>query len=79
LVGLLSPAARRAEFYGLWGMSVKLSSILGPLTYGLVSWLTQGNHRLAILITGSYFVAGLLILYGVNVKRGRRAALRQQA
>jgi UMF1 family MFS transporter len=77
LVGLLSPASRRAEFYGLWGMSVKLASILGPLTYGLVSWISQGDHRLAILITGSYFVAGLLILFGVNVKRGRRAALRQ--
>ncbi len=78
LVGLLSPAARRAEFFGLWGMAVKLSSILGPLTYGLVSWISQGDHRLAMLITGSYFVVGLLILSGVNVKRGRRAALRQQ-
>lgn len=77
LVGLLSPAARRAEFYGLWGMAVKLSSILGPVTYGVVSWITQGDHRLAILITGSYFVVGLLILFGINVKRGRRAALRQ--
>ena len=79
LVGLLSPATRRAEFFGLWGMAVKLSSILGPITYGMVSWVSQGDHRLAILITGSYFVAGLLILFGVNVKRGRRAALRQQA
>jgi len=79
LVGLLSPAARRAEFFGLWGMAVKLSSILGPVTYGLVSWISRGDHRLAILITGSYFVAGLAILYGVNVRRGRRAALRQQA
>ena len=78
LVGLLSPAARRAEFFGLWGMAVKLSSILGPVTYGAVSWISQGDHRLAILITGSYFVAGLLILLGVNVRRGRRAALRQQ-
>lgn len=78
LVGLLSPATRRAEFFGLWGMAVKLSSILGPITYGMVSWVSQGDHRLAILITGSYFVAGLLILFGVNVKRGRRAALRQQ-
>jgi len=77
LVGLLSPATRRAEFFGLWGMAVKLSSILGPVTYGLVSWITRGDHRLAILITGSYFVAGLVILYGVNVRRGRRAALRQ--
>jgi UMF1 family MFS transporter len=79
LVGLLSPAARRAEFFGLWGMAVKLSSILGPVTYGLVSWISQGDHRLAILITGSYFVAGLAILLGVDVRRGRRAALRQQA
>jgi len=78
LVGLLSPATRRAEFFGLWGMAVKLSSILGPVTYGLVSWISQGDHRLAILITGSYFVAGLFILFGVNVRRGRRAALRQQ-
>jgi UMF1 family MFS transporter len=76
LVGLLSPATRRAEFFGLWGLAVKLSAILGPLTYGLVSWLSQGDHRLAILITGSYFVAGLAILVGVNVRRGRRAALR---
>ena len=75
LVGLLSPPKRRAEFFGLWGMAVKLSSILGPLTYGAVSWITQGDHRLAILITGSYFVTGLAILTGINVRRGRRAAL----
>jgi UMF1 family MFS transporter len=76
LVGLLSPAARRAEFFGLWGLAVKFSSILGPLTYGMVSWISQGDHRLAILITGSYFVAGLAILAGVDIRRGRRAALR---
>ena len=76
LVGLLSPATRRGEFFGLWGLAVKLSSILGPVTYGLVTWISQGDHRLAILITGSYFVVGLAILAGVNVRRGRRAALR---
>ncbi|MDE2117658.1 MAG: MFS transporter [Betaproteobacteria bacterium] len=78
LVGLLSPATRRAEFFGLWGLAVKLSSILGPLTYGAVSWISQGDHRLAMLITGSYFVAGLAILAGVNVRRGRRAALQSK-
>jgi UMF1 family MFS transporter len=78
LVGLLSLATRRAEFFGLWGLAVKLSSILGPLTYGLVSWISQGDHRLAILITGSYFLAGLSILAGVNVRRERRAALRSK-
>ncbi|TCV80109.1 MFS transporter [Sulfurirhabdus autotrophica] len=78
LVGFLSPAARRAEFFGLWGLAVKFSSILGPITYGLVSWISKGDHRLAILITGSYFVAGLLILAGIDVKRGRRVALRKE-
>ena len=73
LVGYLSPADRRAEFFGLWGLAVKLSSILGPLTYGLVSWISGGDHRLAILITGSYFLAGLALLAGIDPRRGRRA------
>jgi UMF1 family MFS transporter len=76
MVGLLSPAKRRAEFFGLWGLAVKFSAILGPITYGLTSWLSQGDHRLAILVTGSYFVVGLMLLSGVDVLRGRRAALR---
>jgi UMF1 family MFS transporter len=75
LVGYLSPPGRQAEFFGLWGLAVKCSSILGPLTYGIVSWLTAGNHRLAILLTGAYFVAGLLLLAGIDAKRGREAAL----
>jgi UMF1 family MFS transporter len=76
MVGLLSPAKRRAEFFGLWGLAVKFSGILGPITYGLASWLSKGDHRLAILVTGSYFVVGLMLLGGVDVLRGRRAALR---
>ncbi len=75
LVGYLSPPERSAEFFGLWGMAVKLSSILGPLSYGLVSWMSGGDHRLAILMTGGYFVAGLVLLWGVSAERGRRAAL----
>lgn len=73
-VGVLSPATRRAEFFGLWGMAARLASIVGPLTYGLVSWLSQGGHRLAMLITGGYFVAGLLLLMAVDAERGKRAA-----
>ena len=74
LVGYMSPADRRAEFFGLWGLAVKLSSILGPITYGLVSWMSGGDHRLAILITGSYFVIGLVVLAGIDADRGHRAA-----
>lgn len=76
LVGVLAPPSRAAEFFGLWGLAVKLASIAGPLTYGLASWVTGGDHRQALLLTGSYFLVGLVLLYGVNVVRGRRAALR---
>jgi len=76
LVGLFAPSHRLAEFYGLWNAAVWLSAILGPVTYGLVTWVTDNNHRLAMMITGLYFVAGLLVLALVDVERGRRAALR---
>jgi len=76
LVGVLAPPSRAAEFFGLWGLAVKLASIAGPLTYGLASWLTSGDHRQALLLTGSYFLVGLVLLCGVNPVRGRRAALR---
>jgi UMF1 family MFS transporter len=74
MAGLLAPAHRRAEFYGLWTFAIRLSAILGPVTYGLVTWLTAGNHRLAILSTGLFFVVGLLLLIPVNMARGVRAA-----
>jgi MFS transporter, UMF1 family len=75
LVGYLSPTHRRGEFFGLWGLSVKLSAILGPVTYGVVVWLTRGEHRLAFALIGIYFILGLWVLAGVNVERGHRAAL----
>jgi UMF1 family MFS transporter len=75
IVGYLAPPQRLAEFFGLWGLAVKAASIFGPLTYGAVTWAFGGNHRLAILAVGVYFVAGLLLLAGIDVERGRRAAL----
>jgi len=77
LVGYLSPKARRAEFFGLWGLATNVSSILGPITYGAVTWVSQENHRLAMLIAGGFFVLGLLILHGVDARRGRRASLKR--
>ncbi|MGH8678180.1 MAG: MFS transporter, partial [Burkholderiales bacterium] len=78
LVGYLSPAQRRAEFFGLWGLAVKLSSIFGPITYGAVTWVTGGDHRQALLTVGAYFIVGLALLVGIDVRRGRRAARRAQ-
>jgi UMF1 family MFS transporter len=75
VVGYLAPPARLAEFFGLWGLAVKAASIFGPLTYGAVTWIFAGNHRLGIFATGVYFVIGLVLLLGIDVERGRRAAL----
>ena len=75
LVGYLSPPGRAGEFFGLWGLAVKLSSIVGPITYGLVTWLTAGDHRLALMLTGLYFVIGIALVLTVDAARGRRVAL----
>lgn len=74
LVGYLCPPQREAEIFGLWGLAVKLASILGPLSYGIVNAATAGNHRLAIGVTALFFVTGLLLLMRVDVARGHAAA-----
>lgn len=76
LIGLFSPPARAAEFFGLWGLAGKLAAIVGPLSYGLVAYLSGGNHRLALLGTTAFFIAGLLLLLTVDERRGRAAAQR---
>jgi MFS transporter, UMF1 family len=76
LAGLLAPPARLAEFFGLWAFATRLAAILGPVTYGLVTWATAGNHRIAIVSTALFFVVGLVLLRPINVERGAREALR---
>ena len=75
IVGYLAPPARLAEFFGLWGLAMKTAAIFGPLTYGTVTWIFAGNHRLGILATGVYFVIGIVLLRGIDMERGRKAAL----
>ena len=74
IAGVFAPQHRLAEFYGLWTFATRLASIIGPVTYGLVTWLTGGNHRLAILSTAVFFVAGLFLLAPLKVSRGVDAA-----
>ncbi|MDH3514393.1 MAG: MFS transporter, partial [Gammaproteobacteria bacterium] len=74
LVGQFSPPSRAAEFFGLWGLAGKLAAVIGPLVYGMVTWMTHGNHRQALLSTCGFFIAGLLLLVTVDERRGRAAA-----
>ena len=79
LVGYFCPPGREAEVFGLWGLAVKLSMIVGPLTYGVVSWASGNDHKLAMLFTSVFFVVGLALLWRVDVARGRVAAMARQA
>ena len=74
LVGQFSPPQRSAEFFGLWGLASKLAAAIGPPVYGIVTYASHGNHRLALLSTTLFFVAGLVMLVTVNEQRGRAAA-----
>ena len=75
MAGMFAPPRQLAEFYGLWTFAVRLSSIIGPLTFGAITWATGGNQRMAILSTAAMFVIGLVLLVKVDVRRGREAAL----
>jgi UMF1 family MFS transporter len=75
MVAYLSPPSHRAEFFGLWALATRLAAIVGPLVYGVVTWVTSGNHRLAMVITGGFFVLGLASLRGLDLTRGRAASL----
>lgn len=76
MAGLLAPPAQLAEFYGLWTFATRLASILGPLSYGAITWATGGNQRVAIAVTALTFLLGLLLLWPVDMARGRKQALR---
>jgi UMF1 family MFS transporter len=75
LVAYFSPPGRSAEMFGVFGLATRLAAVLGPITYGIVSWVSGGNHRLAMLITGAFFVAAILLLGAVNEARGRADAM----
>lgn len=76
MVGLFTPRVHLAAFFGLWSFATRLASIVGPLAYGLITWGTGGNQRVAIACTTLLFVLGLLALRPIDVARGRAEALR---
>ncbi len=73
-IAYLAPSGREGEIFGIWGVGVNLAAILGPLTYGLVTWLSGDEHRLAMLTTGAFFLIGLVLLWRVDFERGHRDA-----
>ena len=66
---LMIPKGQESEYFGLYEISDKGTSWLGPLLFGLALQLT-GSYRVAILSLIVFFVVGLLFLLRVNVYQG---------
>ena len=69
LVGVLAPEKDRAAFYSFWNMALWVANIIGPMTYGLITWVTGNDQRLALLCTGMFFVIGLILLMPMKIER----------
>jgi len=73
LFASMLPKLRSAEFFSFYAISAKFASIFGPLLFALLIDLT-GSSRIAILSLAVFFIAGITLLAGVNVERGRLTA-----
>ena len=69
LVGALAPKEQCAAFYSFWNMALWVANIIGPMTYGTLTWITNNDHRFALLMTGLFFVIGLVLLVPIQLKK----------
>ena len=75
LMTFLIPMDNEAEFFGFYSISGKVSSIFGPVMFGVISYVTK-NQRLALLSTLIFLIAGLVMLQFVKVESKGRSAIR---
>ncbi|KAJ7747674.1 autophagy-related protein 22-like protein [Mycena maculata] len=69
----LLPPGEEARWYGLYSITDKSSSFLGPLIVGLISDVT-GNIRYAFFFLIFMIWAAVPVLMSVDVERGRKEA-----
>ncbi|HEX8707576.1 MAG TPA: MFS transporter [Pyrinomonadaceae bacterium] len=68
LFSRMIPAGREASFFGIYEISERGTSWLGPLIFGIVV-STTNSYRQAILSLIVFFVAGMLILFFTDTDR----------
>jgi UMF1 family MFS transporter len=78
LIGQLTPPTHNGEIFGLWGLANRTAAIIGPISYGVVNRIGDGDHQLSLLFTLGFFVAGLALLFTVDERRGHAAAISGQ-
>jgi len=69
----LIPPGEEARWYGLYSITDKSSSFLGPLIVGVIAD-TTGNIRYAFFFLLFMLVVSLPVLLSVNVEKGREDA-----
>jgi len=65
LMTKITPQEIKTEFFGFYALFEKTSTLLGPLTFGLVSWLS-GSQKAAVLSVGAFLIFGMLMLNKVR-------------
>ena len=73
LLTRLAPNGQVGEFFGLFQMSGRLSSVIGPLLWGLTTTillhLGELRFRIAMAMVAAFLVLGLLVLFWVREQR----------
>jgi MFS transporter, UMF1 family len=73
LFSLLVPKGKEAEYFGLYEISDKGTSWLGPLVFGLANQITR-SYRAAILSLIVFFVVGAVLLAKVDIRKAAAEA-----
>jgi len=68
----LTPFEIKTELFGFYSLFEKTSTLIGPLTFGLISWLT-GSQKLAIFSLTGFFLLGLWMLKYVKEESPNKA------
>jgi UMF1 family MFS transporter len=71
LFSKMIPAGKEASFFGLYEVSERGTSWMGPLLFSLVVSRT-GSYRLALLSLIFFFVVGLIVLWITDTDRAIR-------
>lgn len=71
LMARLAPPDMRAEFFGLFAFSGRITSPLATLLVGMVIYLAA-SQRVGMAMILPFFIVGAIILMTVDVRRGAR-------
>jgi UMF1 family MFS transporter len=78
IMGVMTPPARTAEFFGFFNLSGKATSFLGTFLFGFILW-ANGSVRLAVASLLIFFLLGWAVAGRINVRIGQEQAAETDA